>query len=96
MGDIAGDHDTIEVVPWARADTIARINGRLIGAGLRAEVGVPDSVTRADDSGEILAMCVGTGQSAEIAAVTDRLAGYEERHRRPARHAVLRDRHGGL
>ena len=51
MSDVAGDHGAIEVIPGARADSIARVDGRLTGAGLRAEIGVPRPSVRTNDFG---------------------------------------------
>ena len=68
------------VVPGAGADAVARIDGGLAGAGLRAEVGAPGVIARADGSGQRLAMRVGSGEAAEIAAFAKADAGDEEGH----------------
>ena len=93
VGQIAGDHHAVEVVPGPPADPIARVDRRLAVACLRTEVRPPGAVARADGLGELLALGICAGQPAEIAAIADRLARDEERHRRPARHAVLREGH---
>jgi len=95
MSDVAGDHDAIEVVPGTRADSIARVDGRLTGAGLRAEIGAPRPAAYTDGFGESLAVRIRAGQAAEIAAVADRLAGDEECHRGAALETVLCESHRG-
>jgi hypothetical protein len=94
VGDIAGDHHAVEVVPGSLADPIARVDRGLAGARLRAEIGAPGAVARADGLGKLLAVRIGARQPAEIAPIADRLARDEERHRHAARHAVLRQGHG--
>jgi len=95
VGEIAGDRHALEVVPRPGADPIAGVDGRLTGAGLRAEVRAPGSVARADGLGELLTVRICARQSTKAPSVADGLAGDEEGHRRAARHTVLRERHGG-
>ena len=55
---------------------------RLAGPGLCAQVGVPGAIARAGSVRELLAVRVGAGQPAEIAAVADEVAGHEKTHHR--------------
>src|SRR5688572_31014455 len=90
VGEVAGDHHALEVVPRPRSDSIARIHGRLTRAGLRAEVGAPRPIAHTDRGGEFLTVRIRAGQAAEIPTIADWLAGHEEGHRRAAWHTVLR------
>ncbi len=94
MCDVARDHDTVDVVPWPRANPIARVNGRSPGARLRAEVCTPGLIACTDGCSELFTVSVGAGQSAEVAAVTDRLTRHEECHGCAARHTVLSEHRG--
>ena len=69
--------------------------GRPTGAGLRAEISMPDPAACADGFGESLAVRNRAGQSAEIAAVADRFAGDKECHRGAALETVLCESHRG-
>ena len=79
---ILRDHFAIEVVPGTFADAVARVHCRLAGPRLRAQVSVPGAISSTCCRCERLAMCVSAGQSAEIAAVADGLAGHKEIHHR--------------
>ena len=81
IGDILGDHDAFRILPGALADAVARIHGRLAVGGLRREVGVPgldSTCAGARGLRQRLAMIVGAGKAAEIAAIADAVAGQEE------------------
>ena len=68
------------VVPGTGADAVARIDGRLSGAILSAEVSVPGVIARANCGSQRLAVRVGSGQPAEIAAFAEAYAGDEKGH----------------
>ena len=78
--EILRDHFAFEVVPRTFANAVARAHCRLAGPRLRAQVRVPGAISSGNGCCERLAMCVGAGQSAEIAAVADRLASHEKIH----------------
>src|SRR5207247_4199240 len=82
MRQILSDHFGPEVGPGAFADAVARVHCRLAGPRLRAQIGVPGAITGAYDRCERLAMRIGAGQSAEIAAVADGHARHEKIHHR--------------
>ena len=82
MRQILRDHFAPEVVPGAFADAVARVHCRLAGPRLRAQIGVPGAITGAYGRCERLAMGIGAGQSAEIAAVADGHARHEKIHHR--------------
>src|SRR5262245_56363246 len=77
--DVFRDDDSFRVLPRARADTIARVDGL---RALRAEIGVPSVVPRPDCRGERLAELVGTREATEIRALSGAGAGDEEGHAR--------------
>src|SRR5439155_10348245 len=78
LGDVLGDHDALGVLPWSLADAIARIHrGRTVGR-LRREIGVPGLATGSGRLRQRLAVIVGAGETAEIAAIADAVAGQEE------------------
>src|SRR4051812_22804273 len=63
----AGRHDlTLEVLPRALADAVARIHRRLAARFLRREIGVPGLSPRAMALGQCLAIPVGTLDAAEV------------------------------
>src|SRR6185312_5063500 len=79
-GDIPGDHHALDVLPWSLADAVARIDGGLAVGGLRREIGVPDlGGAKTRRLRQRLAVVVGAGDAAEIAAIADATAGQEER-----------------
>ena len=87
MRKILRDHFAVGVVPGTGADAVARVHGRLAGPRLRTEVSMPRAISGAGGSCQRLAMCVGAGQSAEVASVADRFAGHEKIHHRRRLHA---------
>src|SRR6185312_13678803 len=79
-GDVPGDHHALDVLPWSLADAVARIDGGLAVGGLRREIGVPDlGGAKTRRLRQRLAVVVGAGDAAEIAAIADATAGQEER-----------------
>ena len=77
--DTLGDDDALGVGPRAGANPVAGVDGlRTLGA----QVSAPGFLTSARRLCQCLAMIVGTGQTAEIAAFAWPCAGYEKRHRR--------------
>jgi len=80
--EIRRDHFAFEVVPGTFADAVARVHCRLAGPRLRAQIGVPGAIPGACGRCQRLAMCIGAGQSAEIAAVADGFARHEKIHHR--------------
>jgi hypothetical protein len=68
------------VVPGSGADAVTRIDGRLSGTSLGAEVGVPGVIARAHGGSQRLAVRVGSGEPAEIAAIAEAHAGHEKGH----------------
>src|SRR5579885_81879 len=99
VGDACGDNDTFGVHPRTLADAVARIHGVRT---LRGQVGVPRLTARADRGGKFLAMAIGAGKSAEIAAFTRSVAGHKEAHvrllrsRRRAQRQARRERNADL
>src|SRR5262249_43923561 len=75
IGDVLGDNDAFGVLPWSLADAVARVHRGLAVRGLGRQIGVPD-FRRAKTCGlrQLLAMVVGAGEAAEIAAVADPIA----------------------
>src|SRR3954467_9582716 len=63
------------VEPRPLADAIARVDGGLPGARLRAQVRVPRFAARADSRRELLAVRVGAREAAKVAALADADAG---------------------
>jgi hypothetical protein len=68
------------VEPRPGADTVSRVDGRLSGTSLGAEIGVPGVAARADSRRERLAMRIGTRKSAEVSPFTETEAGDEKSH----------------
>jgi len=54
MCEVGSDHLAFDVVPGTRTDAVARVDGRLSGASLRAEVCVPGVIARADRGSPML------------------------------------------
>ena len=78
IGDVLGDHRALGILPRSLADAVARIDGRLAVGGLRREVGAPGFAAGAGGLRQRLAVIVGAGEAAEIAAIADAVAGQEE------------------
>jgi len=68
------------VEPRPGADTVSRVDGRLSGTSLGAEIGVPGVAARADSRRKRLAMRIGTRKSAEVSPFTETDAGDEKGH----------------
>src|ERR671935_2840774 len=69
-------HDrALGVLPWALADTIARVDTGGAARLGRAEIGAPVGVGGAGGSGQRLAVRVGAGKSAEVGAIALAHAG---------------------
>ena len=58
------------VEPRPGADTVTRVNGRLSGPRLGAEIGVPGVTARTDSRRKRLAVRVGARKSAKVSAFT--------------------------
>src|SRR5439155_9001378 len=76
--DVLGDHRALRILPRPLADAIARVDGRCAVGGLRREIGAPGLAARSGRLRQCLAMIVGAGEPAEIAAIADAVAGQEE------------------
>jgi len=68
------------VEPRPGADTVTRVDGRLSGTSLRAEIGVPGFTARAHSSRKRQAVRVGARKSAKVSAFTETHAGHEKSH----------------
>src|SRR5690349_19305363 len=68
------------VEPRPGADTVTRVDGRLSGTSLRAEIGVPGVTARAHSSRKRLAVRVGARKAAKVSAFTETDAGDEKGH----------------
>jgi len=77
LGHAGGDHSPARVEPGTVADARARVHRRR-HAG--AEIGVPGAIAGSDGFSKILAVLVGSGQTAEIGSITRTLACNEEVH----------------
>jgi len=78
--DVARDQASLETVPRPLADTIAGIDGRRITARGCAQISAPLFFASIRHRGELLAMLVGAGESAEIGTLAQTGAGHEKRH----------------
>jgi hypothetical protein len=78
FGDVLGDHSAFRVLPRALADAVFRIDGGLAVGGLGREISAPGLAARARCLRQGLAVMVGAGEPAEIAAIADAVAGQEE------------------
>src|SRR5436309_3197027 len=76
--DVLGDHRALRILPRPLADAIARVDGRCAVGGLRREIGAPGLAARSGRLRQCLAVIVGAGEPAEIAAIADAVAGQEE------------------
>ena len=77
--DVLTHKDAPSVMPWARADAVASIDGV---RALRAEVGAPGAVAAIRFGGEPLTVRVGSSQTTQIAPLAGSLTREEEGHRR--------------
>jgi hypothetical protein len=76
--NVLGDNNTLGVLPWSLADAIARIDGWLAVSSLGRKIGMPGLASDARGLGQFLTMIVGAGETAEITAIVDALAGDKE------------------
>src|ERR1700676_5008032 len=68
------------VEPRPGGDTVTRVDGRLSGTSLGAEIGVPGVTARANSRRKRLAVRVGARKSAKVPAFTETDAGDEKGH----------------
>src|SRR5665213_2754355 len=68
------------VEPRPGADTVTRVDGRLSGTSLSAEIGVPGVAAPADCCCKRLAMRIGARKPAKVSSFTETDAGYEKGH----------------
>jgi diguanylate cyclase (GGDEF)-like protein len=79
LGDILGDHDALRILPRSLADAVARIHGGCSIGGLGRKISAPGFGARAGRLRQGLAVIVGAGEAAEIAAIADAGRCEEER-----------------
>ena len=79
IGEAGGNQDAFGIVPGPVTNPVARIDGRLRGRAIRAQISAPGAIARSHFRGQTLANGIGAGESAEIAAM--RFAGNKEGHR---------------
>src|SRR6059058_5360641 len=77
LSEILGDDGALGVLPRARADAVARVDGT---GALRAEIRVPGRAARSCCLREHLTVLVRTGEAAEVPTLSGARAGNEERH----------------
>lgn len=80
VGHAGGNDHALGVAPRAVADAVARIEGRLSVQRCIAQVGAPGLVACAHACGQRLAVAVGPGQPAQVAALAGVGAGDKEAH----------------
>jgi hypothetical protein len=79
VGDILGDHDAFRILPRPLADAVARVHRRLTIGRLGRQIGAPGFWrAKACGLGQALAVIVGAGEPAKIAAIADAVAGQEK------------------
>src|SRR5579862_177264 len=88
--EIVRDDLALRVSPRSLADPIARVDGV---RSLRAEIGVPGVVTRADRARELLAMAIGARKAAVVGAFPRPGARDEKRHLRGGAACATRHLH---
>src|SRR6185369_5002693 len=76
--DVLGNHGALGVLPGAAADAVLGIDGRGAASRLCAQISAPGLAAGAGRLCKLLAMRIGTGKSAEIAALAEADAGDEE------------------
>ncbi len=69
---------TLDVVPGAHADAVARVDGRLAIRRLRAQVGPPVLIYHVHAGSELLAMGIGTGQATQVSALARAHTAYKK------------------
>lgn len=82
MGDVISHYRTVGVGPGAVADTVAGIDGGLVGSGLGAQIRAPVAVAGAGLTSQFLAMAIGASQAAQIGTFADAYTGNEKAERR--------------
>src|ERR1700719_3644576 len=84
------------VEPRPGADTVARVDGRLSGTSLGAEIGVPGVTARADIRRKRLAVRIGARKSPKVSAFTETDAGDEKGHSSRSRRRATGGRRDAL
>jgi hypothetical protein len=79
--DVGRDQCAARVEPRSAADAVARVHDTVRPLRARAQVRAPGRITAARCRGQRLAMCIGTGETAEIGAVALPDARDEKAHR---------------
>ena len=69
--DILGDLHTIDVVPGAETDTVARIDGRRAAIGMGTEISAPGFAARTCGFCQLLTVRIGSGESTEVAPLPE-------------------------
>src|SRR5207244_6811966 len=82
LGYIAGNDDSLDVLPWTIADALARVDRRRARGRTRAEIRAPGVISRAGGGGERLAMLVRAREPAKIRPLAGTRAGHEKSHAR--------------
>jgi hypothetical protein len=78
--EVARDERSLGIVPGPMPDAVAGVDGGRSGDRLRAQIGVPGAPTRSNRRGEGLAVRIGAGEPAQIAALAGAGAGKEKAH----------------
>src|SRR5262249_30239284 len=78
VSDVLGNDDAFRVLPGPLADAVLRVHRRLAVGRLRRKIGAPGFRPRPRGLRQRLAMTVGAGNAAEIAALARAVAGQEE------------------
>ena len=84
------------VEPRPGADTVPRVDGRMPGTSLGAEIGVPGVTARADSRRKRLPVRIGARKSAKVPAFTETDAGDEEGHSSRSRRRAAGGRRDAL
>src|SRR5690606_32962722 len=80
VGHVLRDELALHVVPGARADPVARIDGRLAIGRRGAEVCTPRPIAGAGGLRQRLAVLVGSLETSEVATIAQSDARHEEAH----------------
>jgi hypothetical protein len=81
MGQVVGHDGAVGIGPRPLADAVSCVYGGLVAGSLSAQVSSPGPVARADYAGQFLAMGIRAGKSAQVGALANTDAGYEETQR---------------
>ncbi len=84
------------VKPRPFADTVTRVDGRLSGTSLGAEIGVPGVGARADSRRKRVAVRIGARKSAQVSAFAEADAGHKKGHSRRSRRRAAGGRRDAL